>query len=63
MKLPEYDNRPPPGTPLYTDPRSGEGDFKWPSLVILIGIGFIVAFVAFAFGLVDIFRDLSRLFH
>jgi hypothetical protein len=64
MKLPEYDNRPGPGTPLYSDPKAGEGDFKYPALIFLLIVGFIVCFAILGYGLYDLLSHLGRLlFH
>lgn len=48
MKLPEYDNRPAPGTPLYEDPTSdGEwDDIKFAVLGFTLPIGTLIAFGA-----------------
>ena len=48
MKLPEYDNRPPPGTPLYQSASDEWFDFKLVSGVI----GLIAVFAALAYGLI-----------
>ena len=56
MKLPEYDNRPPPGTPLYDPaPRPALEDEKF----IILGFGLpvivIVCIVLFAASVVALF--------
>lgn len=59
MKLPEYDNRPPAGTPLYTDPRdSGWDDIKFPLLLVGLTLGVIASVVFFFTGIADLLRDL-----
>lgn len=56
MKLPEYDNRPLPGTPLYSNPDEGKGNLKWPALFI----GLILAFCVIIYSLFDSIIDLFR---
>jgi hypothetical protein len=59
MKLPEYDNRPAPGTPLYDDGRdSAWQDFKFPVLAIGLPILIVVLMLVFIDGLLDIVRGL-----
>lgn len=54
MKLPEYDNRPSPGEPLYSSD-SGGGNIKWPAAIIgivaLLGFGIYMLVT----GLADLF--------
>ena len=47
MKLPEYDNRPPSGTPLYSDPDSGSGlrFGLWALLAVVLVIGGVGTFI------------------
>jgi hypothetical protein len=54
MKLPEYDNRPSPGQPLYRD-SDDSGDFKFPLILLGLAIGWIALFLLFFSGLADIF--------
>ena len=45
MKLPEYDNRPAPGAPLYEDNESSEWDnIKFPLLAIALPILLLLLF-------------------
>lgn len=49
MKLPEYDNRPAPGTPLYDDSASSDGewdDIKFTFLGIALPISALIAWGA-----------------
>lgn len=49
MKLPEYDNRPTPGTPLYDNSVSSDGewdDIKFTFLGIALPIGTLIAWGA-----------------
>jgi hypothetical protein len=62
MKLPEYDNRPPAGTPLYSDPDSGTREAKGLMLAI-VGIIALLCFFIFGIGgsiklLVDVLRSI-----
>ena len=45
MQLPEYDNRPPPGTPLYTPPTAEPSGLKFLAWG-LIAVGGVVASVS-----------------
>lgn len=49
MKLPEYDNRPTPGTPLYDNSPNSSGewdDIKFTFLGVALPIGTLIAFGA-----------------
>jgi hypothetical protein len=56
MKLPEYDNRPAPGTPLYDAPsETGEADdIKFVFLGIALPLVMLLGFGAALVGLVDL---------
>lgn len=45
MKLPQYDNTPPPGTPLYHDP--GAEEAEWTILKFGMGMVFMLACLAY----------------
>jgi hypothetical protein len=54
MKLPEYDNRPAPGQPLYDSGDDG-GDFKFPLILIGLLLGGIATLFLFFTLLAEIF--------
>ncbi len=56
MKLPEYDNRPRPGEPLYQDPNADKGYFLL-LLQLLAGL-FLLGFSAW--GFVSLIQSLFR---
>lgn len=59
MKLPEYDDRPAPGTPLYESPSNGSRreDAKFTFLGIALPIGILICFaVAGALLLLALFN-------
>jgi hypothetical protein len=60
MKLPEYDNRPSPGTPLYDAPsdKGDMDDIKFGFLVIALPLGTLLGFGAALVGLVDLLRSI-----
>lgn len=61
MKLPEYDNRPGPGEPLFDDSKeSGWDDIKFPAL--LIGLPVLVCLL-FGSAIMDIVSALKAFFH
>jgi hypothetical protein len=51
MKLPEYDNRPGPGTPLYSDPRSDWSGIKIAAWALGVVVLFIASVGAIVYGL------------
>lgn len=56
MKLPQYDNSPPPGTPLYSHPSDSDGD--WPILKWAAGfVGMIACLVFVAYVVLDGWRN------
>lgn len=61
MKLPEYDNRPGPGMPLYQD----SSDDSWKDLVFpILAIGLpLLMFFLFGSTLISIVSDIKSLFH
>lgn len=60
MKLPEYDNRPAPGTPLYNDPdEMGEADdIKFVFLAIALPLCLLVLSGSVLVDLVDLVRSI-----
>lgn len=55
MKLPEYDNRPAPGAPLFHDPTASEADWT----VLKAALGFVAMFAglgALVYGIVSALR-------
>jgi hypothetical protein len=60
MKLPEYDNRPAPGTPLYDVPsETGEADgLKFVSLAIALSLGMLLSWGLVLVGLIDLLRSI-----
>jgi hypothetical protein len=62
MKLPEYDNRPPAGTPLYTDSSkdSSWDDIKFP--VLAIGLP-LLALVCFWTTVTELIAAIKAFFH
>lgn len=61
MKLPEYDNRPAPGTPLHSDKESSEwDDIKFPLLVIGLPI---LVLVFFGSAIVDLLGAIKAMLH
>lgn len=57
MKLPEYDNRPGPNTPLYGNPH--DEDVDWSAHKLLFSFIVIAAsLAAIAYGILTGFRDL-----
>lgn len=57
MKLPMYDNSPPPGTPLYSTPADSEGDWPIVNGLLWAGVG-IAGLAAILYNTVDAFRSL-----
>lgn len=56
MKLPKYDNTPPPGTPLYHDPDAEEAE--WTILKFGMGMVFMLACLAYvAYATLDGLRN------
>jgi hypothetical protein len=49
MKLPQYDNRPQPGQPLYSDPSADEREAKG-TLLAVVGILCFIGFLIFGIG-------------
>lgn len=62
MKLPEYDNRPPAGTPLYSDSSkdSSWDDFKFPLLAIGLPLLTFLFFGTAILELLTAIRDFFR---
>ncbi len=61
MKLPEYDNRPGPGEPLYEEKKSGGwDDIKFPLLAILLPVLAIALFGSAALDLVQMIKAALR---
>jgi hypothetical protein len=58
MKLPEYDNRPASGQPLYSDNEESWGDFVFPVLAIGLPILVIATLLLTVDGLLDALRGL-----
>lgn len=59
MKLPEYDNRPGPGEPLYsTDSAKSEwNDIKFPLMAIGIPLGILASLGLVALGIFQLIAD------
>lgn len=62
MKLPEYDNRPPAGTPLYTDSSkdSSWDDIKFPLLAIGLPV---LIFLCFGTAILELLDAVRAFFH
>ena len=62
MKLPEYDNRPPPHTPLYEneDESSWWEDIKFPVMGIGLPLLAIALLISSFYGFIDAIRELLR---
>ena len=61
MKLPEYDNRPGPGGPLYEEKETSVwDDIKFPLLAVLLPILAVAFFGSAALDLVDMIRAAVR---
>jgi hypothetical protein len=61
MKLPEYDNRPAPGEPLYENKKASEwDDIKFPLLAIALPILILLFFGSAALDLLDTIKALFR---
>jgi hypothetical protein len=61
MKLPEYDNRPGPGEPLYDDKKSSEwDDIKFPLLAVGLPILMLVFFGSAIMDAVEALKGFSR---
>ncbi len=61
MKLPEYDNRPGPGEPLYEETESSSwDDIKFPLLAILLPLLAVVFFGSAALDLVQMIKAALR---
>lgn len=61
MKLPEYDNRPAPGDPLYADKKASDwDDIKFPLLAI--GLPLLVL-IFFGSALMDVLDAIKAMLH
>jgi hypothetical protein len=58
MKLPQYDNRPGPGEPLYKSDDSGWEDIKFPFMVVALLAALVGALFMTFQGLLDFLRSI-----